>query len=381
MILVSAFPRFWRSGTDDGTAPDGVGAALDRLGAMGLLQVDGSGSVTQISPWWGRVLGTPPRDRVGRPWWAVAAPECIDDVAARFRDGVRSGRGFSQDVCIANPAGGARWVVVRWVADGEGGGSWIGVGIDVTEQRRLDDEVRQTEKLEAVGRLAGGVAHDLNNLLSVILTNTHILLMDADLFDGETREMIEDVDRAGKGGKELVKRLTGFSRRQELRFETVDLGAAVAASAQSLRRQLPAGVSMDLTAPPDGPQVHADHAAIDQILQNLVANALTAVGESGRIHFTVDTVEAGHREDGAPGPEPGTYGRVQVADDGVGMDDTTLRRAFEPFFTTKTKGRSAGLGLATVLGLVRRHGGHVRVESRPGAGATFSVYFPTRPPV
>lgn len=355
-------------------------AALERLAAVGILRVDRAGMVQDATSWWSRVLGVEEGGCLGAEWWRLFAEQARERGADYWRERAALGVPFSQDVRVTDAEGKARWLTGRWErapARSDPSGQWVGSFVDVTEQRAVEAQLHQAQKLEAVGRLTGGLAHDFNNLLSVILTNTHLLLMDPGTLGEEELEMLEDVDRAGKSGREMVKSLMGFSRRSELALEATDLSVVVERAAGLARKLLSGRSELVLELPDPGPAVYADARAVEQILLNLVANARDAMPDGGTVRISVDEVEADAEFRGErPWVAPGYYGRMTVSDEGVGMDEATLEQVFEPFFTTKAEGKGTGLGLSTVHGLIIQHGGHARVYSQVGRGTTFRLYFP-----
>jgi PAS domain S-box-containing protein len=252
---------------------------------------------------------------------------------------------------------------------------------DVTEARRaeaereaLEGELRAAQKMEAVGRLAGGVAHDFNNLLTVVTTNVALALLDTPAADPR-RALLAEIDEAAQRAASLTRQLLAFGRRQVLNPRPVDLAALVGDTRRMLSRLLGEDVELELELDPALPPVHADPAQVEQVLVNLVVNARDAMPRGGRI--TVSSRLAEVPPGGAPGGlAPGRYGVLAVRDTGAGMDPETLGRVFEPFFTTKAEGQGTGLGLSTVYGIARQHGGRVEVESRPGTGSTFRVWLP-----
>ena len=248
----------------------------------------------------------------------------------------------------------------------------VGVMADVSEQRALEAQLRQAQKMEAVGQLAGGVAHDFNNLLSVILGTAE--LVRGAVPPGSTLAAdLDEITRAARRGAQLTRQLLAFSRRQKLRPRVVDLIAVVRGAEPLLHRLLPETVTLDL-ALPDAPHlVHADPGQLEQVLMNLVVNARDAVATAGDrvqgvVHVAVDTVRV---DNACPSV------RLTVRDNGIGMDAETRARAFEPFFTTKEPGRGTGLGLSTAFGIAAQSGGTLHVESAPGEGATFSLLLPS----
>ena len=254
---------------------------------------------------------------------------------------------------------------------------------DITHQHRmqeahqaLQDQMRQLQKLESVGRLAGGVAHDFNNLLAPMLTYAELL---ADEFGpGDPRgEKARQIQRAARRGRDLTRQLLAFSRKQVLDLAALDLREVVKGFEKLLRRTLREDIALQLDLPPELPPVKADPGQVEQVLMNLAVNAQDAMPDGGLLSIGLaplalqETSEHLH-----PGVPAGRYAVLAVGDTGCGMDAGVQQRMFEPFFTTKEPGKGTGLGLATVFGIVKQHGGYLGVESQPGAGATFRLYFP-----
>ncbi len=252
------------------------------------------------------------------------------------------------------------------------------------ERIRMEDALRQTEvqlrqsqKMEAVGRLAGGVAHDFNNLLTVIRGYSELILNRLAAGDALRKEM-EEVKKAADRAAGLTGQLLAFSRRQFIALKIVDLNAAVSNLDGMLRRLLGEDI-IELCAvlDPELGQIKADPGQLDQVIMNLAVNARDAMPNGGRLTIETKNVEILKRGRRRPeGMEPGPYVLLSVADTGHGMSEETKSHLFEPFFTTKEKGKGTGLGLSTVYGIVKQSGGSLTVESSPGQGATFKIYFP-----
>jgi two-component system cell cycle sensor histidine kinase/response regulator CckA len=244
---------------------------------------------------------------------------------------------------------------------------------DITEHKRLEDELRQSQKLEAVGQLAGGIAHDFNNLLTVIEGYAE-MIRDHQAPEDANRDSLEEILVAARRAASLTRQLLAFSRRQILQPIRLNLNANVTSTQHMLSRLLGENIRIHTTLASGLWDVFADPGQIDQIVLNLAVNARDAMERGG-----VLTIETANLERGASltlDLADGEYVRLSVGDTGQGMDEETKRHIFEPFFTTKEVGRGTGLGLSTVYGIVRQSGGHIRVSSEPGKGSSFSIYLP-----
>jgi PAS domain S-box-containing protein len=252
-----------------------------------------------------------------------------------------------------------------------------GYMFDVTERRRLEDQLLQSQKIEAIGRLAGGVAHDFNNLLTIILSYSDLLALPSSNQPEPVRKYIEEIKNAGERAASLTQQLLAFSRQQVLDVQVIDLNTVVTSGLQMLKRLI--GEDIELrTVLASAPQwVKADRGQLDQVVMNLVVNGRDAMPGGGRLDIETFTVAIDERVNGQFGETPpGEYVMLAVRDTGKGMDDETKAHLFEPFYTTKARGKGTGLGLATVHGIVRQSGGHILVESAPGRGASFKILLP-----
>jgi PAS domain S-box-containing protein len=251
-----------------------------------------------------------------------------------------------------------------------------GFARDITERRALEEQLRQSQKLEAIGRLAGGVAHDFNNILMSIMGAADLLLMQL-ARDDSAREEAAEIKQAVDRGAGLTRQLLAFSRRQATRQRLFALGEVVRGMETMLRRLIVSEIDFEIVVPAEPLTVVADSGQIEQVVMNLVVNARDAMPEGGRV--TVRLEEVALDADGAAAVvegRPGRYARLSVADTGTGMDAATRARLFEPFFTTKEQGKGSGLGLSIVYGIVKQSGGYITVASEPGRGATFHIYLP-----
>ena len=249
----------------------------------------------------------------------------------------------------------------------------VGVLDDVTERKRLEEQLRQSQKMETVGLLAGGIAHDFNNLLTPVLGYSELL--SEGLEQGHPdRELLEAIHEAASRARDLTRRLLSFSRKQVMVLELLDVGALVHRFESMLRRTIRESIRIELTLPERVPAVRADRAQIEQVLLNLSVNAQDAMLEGGLFRIALGAVPT---RELPPADRPkearDTCVVITVSDTGTGMDERTLERAFEPFFTTKGPGHGTGLGLSTVYGIVQQHGGTISIRSRSGEGTEFRI--------
>ena len=299
-------------------------------------------------------------------------PLLMDQLASPGEDGMRRGRFrhrrkdgtvFEVDI-VSHPM------------DVGGSVARLAIATDVSERADLERQLRQAQKMEAVGQLAGGMAHDFNNLLSTILTTAE--LMGSELpADSVLRDDLETIRTAAGRGATLTAKLLAFSRRKTLEYQTLAVDELLGEFARVVRRLIPESIELSLPLRAGGARIHADAGAVEQIVMNLVTNARDAMPAGGTL--TIGTERATMDEEfarGHAGTRPGDYVVLRVRDTGAGMDADTLRKVFEPFFTTKPVGVGTGLGMSMVYGLVKQHQGYVDVASQAGEGTTVTVYLP-----
>jgi PAS domain S-box-containing protein len=311
-------------------------------------------------------------------WVNHLHPQDREGAVTLCREAIAAGRSHEFRYRMVSASGADVWVSdsVRVISDPRGGTEVVGVMMDISEQMRLEDERRQSMKMEAVGLLAGGIAHDFNNLLGVITGYSE--LVQRSLEPGHrAHPRVNEILKAAERAAILTRQLLAFSRRQVVQPKVLDLKEVVHSLEPVLKRILGEGVKLVTWFAPDDVIVNADPGQLEQIVMNLAINARDAMPRGGRL--TLHTARA--RLDEAyvrshPGARAGAYALLEVSDEGTGMDPATLAHIFEPFFTTKEVGRGTGLGLATVYGIVKQNGGHIDVESTAGTGSTFKVYLP-----
>jgi len=250
--------------------------------------------------------------------------------------------------------------------------------LDVTTSRTLEETLRQSQKMEAVGRLAGGVAHDYNNMLNVITGYTELAIKRV-AGDEKTGAYLRSVMDAANRSADLTRQLLAFSRKQVVQPRILDINATIRDEMNMLGKLITEDITLTFVPDPDIAPVLMDPVQVDQILVNLVVNARDAIGSGGTITISVANAELdAHYCQSHVGSVPGSYVRISVADTGKGMDAATMERIFEPFFTTKELGKGTGLGLATVYGIVKQNNGEIHVESTMGVGTTFVIHIPLK---
>jgi PAS domain S-box-containing protein len=335
---------------------------------------------------WLDFTGRTPEEEYGDGWAEGVHPEDLERCVSIYREAFGARRDFSMEYRLRRHDGEYRWIFDRGCPRHDREGKfrgYIGTCMDVTERKqaeaerdRAKEDLLQAQKMEAVGRLAGGVAHDFNNMLHVILGYVDLTLAGLSPRD-PLYDNIQEIRKAARRSADLTRQLLAFSRKQIASPRPMDLNQIVEESREMLRRLIGEGIEYILRPGGELWTIRADPSQIDQILANLAVNARDAIGTTGKIVVETDNT----RLDGND-PDPllhdvrGEFVRLSFGDTGCGMDRITREKIFEPFFTTKDSGRGTGLGLAMVYGIVRQNGGLIHVYSEPGQGTTFRIYFP-----
>ncbi|MBN9121298.1 MAG: PAS domain S-box protein [Planctomycetes bacterium] len=347
----------------------------------GVSLTDASGLFVSCNPAFAAMIGRSVEEVLRLTPAAITHPDDMPGQLA-LMDEVRAGRRdrFTYPKRYLRPDGEPVWVELSFSAIRNAEGRYehgLGVSVNVTERRQLEDQLRQVQKMEAVGQMAGGIAHDFNNILTAVIGNLSLVrLPDYD----PNRPLLAAVEQAANRAADLTRKLLGYARRNQLVFAPVEprdaLGEVVALLRPTLDPRLKLTVKVDPTCPP----VHADAALLAQALMNLCLNARDAMPDGGELALSAEPVVRGPDDPCPPGwgdLAPGSYVRLTVADTGTGMTDEVLARIYEPFFTTKGIGKGTGLGLPMVQGIVKQHHGWIAIHSRPGAGTRIELNLPT----
>jgi two-component system cell cycle sensor histidine kinase/response regulator CckA len=314
-------------------------------------------------------------------WLACVHEDDREAVNAVVRDTLEHGTEFRLEFRIRHPARGVRWLleIGQTMADaGDGTARMTGVTLDITERKQTEERLRQGEKMESIGRLAGGLAHDFNNQLHALSGFTNFVARDPGLGPQARRDLVE-IQNAADRMASLTRQLLAFSRQQLLTPETLDLNVAVADTQPMLQRLIGSNIEIRLELAPGAKWVQVDRAQLLQVLMNLAINARDAMPDSGTL--TIRTAERAVDAESL-GPANGTpmqlgrYVELAVSDSGTGIAADHLPYIFEPFYTTKPVGKGTGLGLATVHGIVQQSRGYLQVDSAAGSGATFTIWLP-----
>jgi PAS domain S-box-containing protein len=332
-----------------------------------------------------RLYGLEPGQPIGsyESFLSRVHPDDRDMVQNTVRRALEGGAGLDYEFRIVLPDGRIRWIQDQGEIRRDDAGrpvSLTGICTDVTDRRVAEERLRQAHRMESIGRLAGGVAHEANNQMSVVLGSSDFILRRNDVPE-PVRADVEFIRNAAERTAAVTAQLLAFSRRQILRMETLDLNAVIRKWEPVLRRVMGEDCGVVLRLAPQLGMVRADPGQLEQVLLNLALNARDAMPRGGRI--TVETLPAELTSAyiaRKPGTfiQPGHYAVLAVSDTGHGMDRETLGHIFEPFFTTKGVGQGTGLGLSTVYGIVKQSNGYIWVYSEPGQGSTFKIYFPIR---
>ena len=324
------------------------------------------------------LYGWAAEEAVGRPIQELTPSPFLRDHGGEIGQRGAAGESWTGEYLVQGKSGKAFPALLTTAPVRDERGTVVGyvrVSIDLTERRNLEEQFRQSQKMDAVGRLAGGIAHDFNNLLTVIRLNTEIIMEGFDPTDPRSED-VKQIRSAAERASSLTKQLLAFSRKQILQPRVLDLNSVVASVEPMLRRLIGDDIIIASSCGARG-YVVADPGQLEQVLVNLVVNARDAMPQGGAISIETQNVDLDENYTSEHAPVvPGRYVMLVVGDTGIGMNADTREHAFDPFFTTKEAGKGTGLGLATVYGIVKQSGGYVWLYSEPGHGTTLKLYFP-----
>ncbi len=350
-------------------------------GRMGVWEVDFAANRLTWSDTMAPVFGLTPEQapKTTEESFALIHPDDRRAVEASITRAIAGERDYSVEFRAIWPDGSIHWIFGAAQASHDADGAplrLLGIGVDISERKALEEQLRQAQKLEAIGQLAGGVAHDFNNLLTAILGFSELLMAGLAPDDPGRADLLE-IKKAGERATGLTRQLLAFSRRQILQPKVLDVNALIGGIEPMLKRLIVEHVDLFVSLASQIGLIEMDPTQLEQILINLTVNAADAMPRGGKL--TIETANVTldeHYQQGHLPVTPGAYVMLAVSDTGAGMDDATRRRIFEPFFTTKDVGKGTGLGLATVYGIVKQSGGDILVYSEAGRGSTFKVYLP-----
>jgi PAS domain S-box-containing protein len=342
-----------------------------------MIMARADGRILFASPSTERILGLKPESIVGTSGLDLVHPEDRTQLAEVLQRALEGSVGTPAFRCRHRDGS---WRVIELMSTAptthEGQPAIFGAARDVTERRALEEQLRQSQKMEAVGRLAGGVAHDFNNFLTII-TGYAELIRDRTKHDPEMREEVDEIRKAAERAANLTRDLLAFSRRQVMAPRVLNLNEIVRGMQGLLRPVIREDIVMNLRLAPELGRIRADPNQLELVIMNLVVNARDAMRPGGTIKIETANAEvpnASPRQH--PSVPPGSYVQLAVSDTGHGMDEKTKAHIFEPFFTTKEKGKGTGLGLPMAYGIVQQSEGHITLESEPGRGTTFRIFLP-----
>jgi len=347
---------------------------------VGCILTEPEGRITYWNPAAERIFGASAEDTLGNLLWE--AVPTLDELSGLRLLCEQMGREKTPlQRSLENRTKDGRTILCAWhstpILDPQRGlTGFMAMVQDVSENRLLEDRLRQSQKMEAVGQLAGGVAHDFNNILAAVLMNLSLMQMTAQL-PPDMVERLEELEREVTRATGLTRQLLLFSRRQVAQFRAVDLQEILKNLLKMLRRLIGENIELSFTGSASPLWINADSGMVDQVLMNLCINARDAMPDGGKLIIGTRLFEVTSEFSASnPDARPGAFACLSVADTGCGIEPAVLKRVFEPFFTTKGVGKGTGLGLATVYGIVKQHNGWLDVESTPGRGTCFKVYFP-----
>lgn len=354
--------------------------ALAEASPVGIFRTDAQSNCIYVNRQWCEMTGIPFESALQDGWAKALHPEDHDQIVAAWRTAFQDSLPIRLEFRFQKPDGTILWVLGQALPEGgaEGRG-YIGTVTDITEKKQLESQFLRTQRLESLGTLASGIAHDFNNILTPILAISQLLPMKLPDLDAGNQNLLHILEDSARRGADLVKQILVFARGSEGKRIPLDIGQILSDVLQMVQQTFPKAIEIQLHLPTDDLwTVSADITQLHQVLMNLAVNARDAMNNGGLLSFSAKNIlldESFARVN--LGAKAGPYVVITVADTGTGIAPELLERIFDPFFTTKEAGKGTGLGLSTSLGIIRNHGGFVKVHSEVGQGSQFKVYLPT----
>jgi hypothetical protein len=351
---------------------------LAEISPVGIFQADALGQTTYVNPRWCQITGLAARDALGEGWLSAVHPQDRELIARGWYEAVQSPHNSTADYRFVHPDGTVVWVMGQAVPEKDDAGrvvGYVGTITDVTEKKQLEIRLLRSQRLESVGRLASGIAHDLNNILAPMLMSAPVLR--EAISDPDIRQLVDTIESSAVRGAGVIKQLLTFGRGLEGERVPVQLRSLLMDMLNIIRETFPKDIVAAKETPANTWLVRGDATQIHQILMNLCVNARDAMPHGGKLTMELENVEVNETIASLnPGASPGHYVALSVTDTGTGISPENLDKIFDPFFTTKDVGKGTGLGLSTVIGIVKSHNGFIQVNSRLGQGTQFKVYLP-----
>jgi two-component system, cell cycle sensor histidine kinase and response regulator CckA len=353
-------------------------SSLAREASVGLLQTNAEGECSFANAHAAFLAGVPAKQALGKGWMKNVPAGDVALLETKLKQAAHDDEGLSIEVRFVYPQGPIAWahlilIPLRHVV--KKAPEYLIALTDITPRKDLEDRLAQAQKMEAIGRLAGGVAHDFNNMLTAISAYAAQLL-EGIPEDHAAHTAAVQINKLSEHSALITRQLLAFSRKQVLKPRSVEMNSVLREMHDLLARMLGEGIEMSLFLQPDAGNAVVDLAQIQQVLLNLALNARDAMPEGGQLSISTQRIKLNAAAASRDGLAPGDYVLLSVKDTGIGMDAQTRERMFEPFFTTKPLGSGTGLGLSTAYGIIKQSGGTVRVESAPKRGTTFRLYLP-----
>jgi two-component system, cell cycle sensor histidine kinase and response regulator CckA len=353
--------------------------ALAEASPVGIFRTDALGNYIYVNRQWSEMTGIPFESALQGDWSKALHPEDRDQIVTAWQAAFQNAAPFRLEFRFQRPDGTIVWVLGQALPEGSEGLGYIGTVTDITEKKQMESQFLRTQRLESLGTLASGIAHDFNNILTPILAISQLLPMKLPGLDARDQNLLDILEDSVRRGADLVKQILVFARGSEGKRQPLQINQILSEVLQMVQQTFPKAIEIQLLLPDDELwTVSADSTQLHQVLMNLAVNARDAMPNGGLLTFSAKNIlldETFVRLN--LGAKAGAYVVITVADTGTGIAPGLLERIFDPFFTTKEVGKGTGLGLSTTLGIIKNHGGLVRVYSEVDQGSQFKIYLPT----